>query len=149
MKTIIAVYIAVFFLSMGNSFGKNNDKLYQNIIVNKEKQTITTTISRGQNDMNLVPLTQYVLKNDADGKPLERISYKWNSRKRAWVAVQKYTYAYHDNGSLDTIYYSEWDKSAKSWGIDIQYTTYVYGSSNNLTSVLNNNRVEDLDLSLK
>lgn len=149
MKTIIALFIAVFFLSTGSSFAKGNDKLYNNVIVNKEKQTVTTTICRGQDDMNLVPLTQHVLKNDKVGKPLERISYKWDARKKRWIAVQKYTYEYHNNGRLATIYYSEWNKSTKSWGGDIQYATYVYGSNDNLTSVLGNNRVEDFDLSLK
>lgn len=139
MKTIITTLVIIFFLSIGNSFGKGNDKLYKNVIVNKDKQTVTTTICRGQNDMYLVPLRLHILQNDITGKPLEQISYKWDSRKKDWIAVQRYVYEYYDNGQLSSISYSEWNKSSKSWSTDIEYTSYVYGSIDNPISVLQNN----------
>lgn len=149
MKTIITTLVIAVFLSIGNSFGKNNSQLYKNIIENTEERTVTTTVCKGKNEMYLVPLTQHVLKYNVDGKPEERVSYNWESHKKIWVAVQKYTYEYYADGELATISYAEWDGSIKSWGDDIQYATYIYDSEDNLSSIVQNNKIKNLDLGLK
>lgn len=132
MKTIIGTLVVAFFLSISNSFA--SDKLYKNVIEDKEKRTITTTVCKGENDMNLVPLTECVLQYNVDGSLKERISYKWESRKKVWVAHQKYMYEY-DKGSLKAISYVEWNKSMKAWGNDIQYVMHVYDSKTDLLTV--------------
>lgn len=135
MKTIIIALIIALFLSIGNSFGKNNDQLYKNVIVNKENSTETTTICKGKNEMYLIPLRQHIIKYGANGKPEERISYKWESHKKEWIEVHKYVYEYYADGELAAISYAEWNQSTKSWGEDIQYSMYVYDSEANLMSV--------------
>ena len=137
MKTIIGTLVVAFFLSIPNSFA--GGKLYKNVIEDKEKHTVTTTVCKGENDMNLIPLTECVLQYNTDGSLKERISYKWESRKKTWVAYQKYMYEY-DKGSLTAISYVEWNKSTKAWGNDIQYVMYVYDSKTDLLTVTSNSQ---------
>lgn len=135
MKAIIISIAVAMSLSIGSSFGSN--KLYRNVIANKEKNTITTTICKGQNDMNLVPLKKYVLQYNTNGTLKERVSYRWESYKKGWIPFHKYIYEY-ENENLMAISFVEWNKSEKSWGNDVQYVMNIYDSTTNLLSVINN-----------
>lgn len=133
MKAAIISIAVVAFLSISNSFGSN--KLYKNVITNKEQNTITTTICKGANDMNLVPLTKCVLQYNTNGTLRERVSYKWESYKKGWIPFQKYVYRY-ENENLLAISFVEWNKSTKAWGDDVQYLTNIYDSTTNLLSMM-------------
>lgn len=133
MKATIISIAVVTLLSISTSFGSN--KLYKNVITNKEKNTTTTTVCRGENDMNLVPLTKCVLQYNANGTLKERISYKWKSYKKGWIPFQKYVYKY-ENENLLAISFVEWNKSTKAWGDDIQYLMDIYDSTTNLFSMM-------------
>lgn len=133
MKTTIITTAVAIFLSITNVFGSN--KLYKNIVGNKETGTITATVCEGSNEGNLTPLKQTVFHYNSDRSLKERASYKWNANTKEWVAIGLHKYEYNSGGKLLTMSYMGWNETTKAWHQDIQYAMYIYDINNEDLSV--------------
>lgn len=124
MKIAIITLTVALFLSISNSFGSNT--IYKNVEGSKEAGSITTTVYNSSDRENLEPLKQTVFEYNADKSLKERISYKWNSNSKEWVAIGRYKYEYNTDGKLINVSYMSWNGSTKSWNNDVQYAMYIY-----------------------
>lgn len=128
MRTIIITIGAALLLSIGNVFGSN--KLYKNVVGNKESGVVTSTVCEGSSEGTLAPLKQNVFHYNSDKSLKERLSYKWNSSRKEWVAITRHIYEYNANGKLIHVSYSQWNQSIKSWDNNIKYALYIYDVNN-------------------
>lgn len=133
MKTIIITIGVAMLLSISNTFGSN--KLYKNVVGNKESGVVTSTVCQGSNEGSLTPLTQNVFHYNSDKILTERTSYKWDSSKNAWVVISRHTYEYSNDGKLANVSYSQWNKSTQSWSNEVIYAMYIYDAGNEYSLV--------------
>lgn len=131
MKTTIITLAALALLSIGNVFGK--DQLYKSVEANNEAHSTTTTICKGVNEKYLSPMKRYIVTSDLNGNPVEKAIYVWNDDSGSWEAFQKYNYDYAMDGQLLSLAFTEWDKTADSWGESVQYAMLI------------NNKPEDIN----
>ncbi|MDU1905572.1 MAG: DUF3836 domain-containing protein [Dysgonomonas sp.] len=123
MKTIIISSIIAGLLGLStinNVFSKdnNNTRTYQNVIENKAEKSKTISLYEGENDMNLKPVKQYVIKYIGENKPVEKITYRWNSRDKKWIETDKYEYIYSEAGGLETMTHLQWNENENIWIVD-------------------------------
>ncbi len=139
MKTISLLTLAIAtILAIGNindSHAKNNPKTYKNVIENEVDRSTTISFFEGHNDQNLKPIKQCIIKHDSQGNPIEKIQYKWNNIKRAWVTIAKYDYIYDSKGKVENLLYSEWDEKTKSWSENVRYDIYLLDLDKELLTI--------------
>lgn len=147
MKTTIITLTAVALLSISNVFAK--DQLYKSIDMNNETHVMTTTVHKGANEKNLLPMKRYVVTSDLNGNPVEKIIYLWNNDHKSWETFQKYSYEYTIDGKLIFLALTKWNKTTDSWSENMQYAVLSNNQSENINLLSIDIESENLDIAMK
>lgn len=129
MKTTIITTVVAILLSITAPV-LGSDKLYKNVVGDKESGIVTTTVCKSSSNGSLTPLKQTVFYYNSDKSLKERTSYKWDSNTQEWVVVGQHRYEYNSESKLMNISFLCWNKTTKSWHKDVQYAMYVYDANN-------------------
>lgn len=123
--TVLTIAISVLSLvcSVNNVSAANGEKLYKNEIMNEITNTLTITICKGENDVNLTPLRMHEVKYNEAGKAIAKTIYK--RVNNSWIPSQKYEYSYGSNDQLALLSYVKWDNKNEAWSENISYTAYI------------------------
>jgi len=139
MKTITILSIAIASIltvsNINTGYSKNPTKTYKNVLENKADNSKTISFYEGENDKYLQPTKQYRIKYTTNGKPIEKIQYKWDKANRMWVTTDKYDYIYNAGGKLENLMHAEWDQKAKAWGENSEYAIYLLDIDKELLTV--------------
>lgn len=101
--------------------GENNfiyDTKYENDVM------VSKTVFEKEYDNSLRPKTMYEFKYDTLGRVAEKIAYKWDEKKGAWVNNFHMVCYYNDLSNTVEVSYTKWDEKTKKYDKDSKRQTY-------------------------
>lgn len=130
-KLISTIILLVIVILTANAQGRNsNNKVYNNIENNRGGCVKEFTVIDGSTTQ---VLKKAVYTYNTQGNLQGKIFYRWHNTQ-GWIGTQKYEYEYN-NGKLENMIYTEWDKDIATWSAKSQHQIHIYGIEGELLAV--------------